>query len=254
MADISQIKTPDGTTYDIKDTTARSGLSGKQATLVSGTNIKTINNNSLLGSGNITISGGGSSSADEVSVDNSMFFDHAHWNTSLADATQVQEALEVVDTIMYDMEDEIQYLDIPTKGSIVDWIYPVGAIYISTSSTNPGTLFSGTTWVQIQDTFLLAAGSTYTAGATGGEATHTLTESELPSVTGTFNIRAVSSGINMITAASGHFTRADTGTTTTTTTNSTNRAASSVTYAFGDDQPHNNMPPYLAVYVWERTA
>jgi hypothetical protein len=37
----------------------QSALNAKQATLVSGTNIKTINNESLLGSGNITISGGG---------------------------------------------------------------------------------------------------------------------------------------------------------------------------------------------------
>jgi hypothetical protein len=37
----------------------QSALNAKQATLVSGTNIKTINGDSLLGSGNITISGGG---------------------------------------------------------------------------------------------------------------------------------------------------------------------------------------------------
>lgn len=48
MADISKIQLPDGNKYDVKDTT-------KQPLLVSGTNIKTINNNSLLGSGNISI-------------------------------------------------------------------------------------------------------------------------------------------------------------------------------------------------------
>jgi len=69
---------------------------------------------------------------------------------------------------------------------------------MSVNSTNPGTLFGGT-WQQIQDTFLLAAGSTYTAGGTGGNdkhthtyehthttpatttGSHTLTESEIPS-------------------------------------------------------------------------
>lgn len=65
MADISKIKTLDGTTYDIKDTTARNTASGKQDALVSGTNIKTINNQSLLGSGNITISGGGGVTPDD---------------------------------------------------------------------------------------------------------------------------------------------------------------------------------------------
>ena len=56
MTDISKIS--DGTnTYNIKDATARTELSGKQDTLVSGTNIKTINGNSLLGSGNIEVGG-----------------------------------------------------------------------------------------------------------------------------------------------------------------------------------------------------
>lgn len=61
-----------------------------------------------------------------------------------------------------------------TVNDIFDLIYPVGAIYISANSTNPGILFGGT-WEQIQDTFLLAAGSTYSGGSTGGSATHTHT-------------------------------------------------------------------------------
>lgn len=49
----------DGTnTYAIKDAEARDMLSNKQDTLISGTNIKTINNTSILGSGNIDIQGG----------------------------------------------------------------------------------------------------------------------------------------------------------------------------------------------------
>ena len=50
MADITKI-TLNGTDYNVKDPNA-------QETLVSGTNIKTINNQSILGSGNITIQGG----------------------------------------------------------------------------------------------------------------------------------------------------------------------------------------------------
>ena len=64
--------------------------------------------------------------------------------------------------------------------TVLDKVYPVGAIYMSVNSTNPKALFGGT-WVQIKDRFLLAAGTIYKAGATGGEATHTLTESEMPS-------------------------------------------------------------------------
>ena len=65
MVDISKIS--DGTnTYDIKDSEARSELSNKQDTLVSGTNIKTINGDSILGSGNITIESGTDVSSNKV--------------------------------------------------------------------------------------------------------------------------------------------------------------------------------------------
>lgn len=50
-------------------------------------------------------------------------------------------------------------------------IYPIGSLYLSTVATNPATLFGGT-WEQIQDKFMLAAGTTYPAGSTGGNATH----------------------------------------------------------------------------------
>ncbi len=55
---------------------------------------------------------------------------------------------------------------------MLDTIYPVGSIYMSVNNVSPSTLFGGT-WEAIQDRFLLAAGSTYTAGDTGGSATHT---------------------------------------------------------------------------------
>lgn len=49
----------------------------------------------------------------------------------------------------------------------IDKVYPVGSIYMNVSNVDPGTLFGGT-WVRIQDTFLLSAGSTYAGGSTGG--------------------------------------------------------------------------------------
>lgn len=58
--------------------------------------------------------------------------------------------------------------------------YPVGAYYISSSSTSPATLFGGT-WTQITNRFILAAGSSYSVGSTGGSATKTLTTDNLPS-------------------------------------------------------------------------
>ncbi len=120
--------------------------------------------------------------------------------------------------------------------------FPIGHIYYSTASTNPGTLFGGT-WTRIQDRFLLAAGSTYAAASTGGAATHTLTVAELPAHSHAQNVTAnVSAGpgirddYDADSAGSAAFPQGI----------STGNA--------GSGDPHNNMPPYLAVYVWERTA
>ena len=59
-------------------------------------------------------------------------------------------------------------------------LFPVGYIWLSTVNKNPSEYIGGT-WVQIKDKFLLCAGDTYAGGSTGGEASHTLTVSEMPS-------------------------------------------------------------------------
>lgn len=159
------------------------------------------------------------------------------------------------------------------KQDLIDLIYPIGAVYISVNNTNPGTLFGGT-WEQIQDRFLLCAGSSYAAGTTGGEATHTLTQAETPAHThtrGTMNITGAaftshSQGICYLNVAgcSGAFYG---------TTNVTNcgkvavngtfsgaaalgldasRSWTGATSSVGGNEAHNNMPPYLSVYVWKR--
>ena len=57
--------------------------------------------------------------------------------------------------------------------------YPVGAYYISSEPTSPATLFGGT-WVRVENRMILAAGSSYTAGSTGGSATKTLSVANMP--------------------------------------------------------------------------
>ena len=138
-------------------------------------------------------------------------------------------------------------------------IYPVGSIYMSVNSTSPATLFGGT-WVQIKDTFLLSAGDTYNAGNTGGEATHKLTTAELPNITGTVvgsaNI-AKNVADAQLFAANGVFsTKANNSVTTVVTgvTNPTSTYVNELDLNIGGGQVHNNMPPYLVVYVWKRTA
>lgn len=110
---------------------------------------------------------------------------------------------------------------------------------MSVNSTSPATLFGGT-WQRIQDTFLLAAGTTYSAGDTGGEATHTLTVDEIPSHTHPYNMRL---GASTGTYYGQPPYSAQQGSVGTQYTNAT-----------GGSEAHNNMPPYLAVYMWQRTA
>lgn len=151
------------------------GVVTKQDSLVSGTNIKTINGNSILGSGNL---------------------------------------------------------------DILNMVYPVGSIYMSVNSTSPATLFGGT-WEQIKDRFLLGAGDSYTAGSTGGEAMHTLTIGEMPphshegkTYSGNNWDKKQWTFKSIYNSAEGSIGSTNTG----------------------GGQPHNNMPPYLVVYVWKRTA
>lgn len=128
---------------------------------------------------------------------------------------------------------------------LLDLIHPVGSIYWSTNITSPETLFGGT-WEQIKDTFILAAGDSYSAGSTGGEANHTLTINELPShrhylkygnvYIGYLNSNAAQSNNNALYKY--NVSRGDA--------------------LYGEDvgggKAHNNMPPYLVAYCWKRTA
>lgn len=130
-----------------------------------------------------------------------------------------------------------------TLGSnyILDNVYPVGSIYLSVNSTNPKNLFGGT-WEQIQGKFLLGMDSSYPAGSTGGEATHKLTQGEMPKHN--HIIYAPNAGGPDKGAALGF---PEVG------SSNTWWAAACMTEQTGDNEAHNNMPPYLSVYIWKRT-
>jgi hypothetical protein len=185
------------------------GLQMFQEKLVSGTNIKTINNQSLLGSGNISVGGSGG-------------------------------------------------------GLSFDDVYPVGSIYMSVNSTNPQTLFGGT-WEQIEDKFLLASGTSYSNGATGGSAdavvvqhnhtqnahTHTGTDGRgfVTHIDGQSisekRVSVATSGSNyapIITSSDNWYSVSQVGNATPTINNT------------GESGTGKNMPPYLVVNVWKRTA
>ena len=140
---------------------------------------------------------------------------------------------------------------------LLDLIHPVGSIYWSTNITSPETLFGGT-WEQIKDTFILAAGDSYSAGSTGGEATHTLVTNEIPAHY--HNIREYGNTSNMYTNSKSISTS---GNIYVRTLSAAGGYLSSVsdtdTYRLrtadvGGGKAHNNMPPYLVAYCWKRTA
>lgn len=137
------------------------------------------------------------------------------------------------------------YITGAAPANLLESVYPVGAIYISTVATNPKTLFGFGTWEQIQDRFLLAAGSSYAAGATGGAATHTLTVNEMPAHTHVVSNYASSVGWSGNSPSKSYLNNTNDGYV------GTNNPASKST---GGGAAHNNMPPYLAVYIWKRTA
>lgn len=160
----------------------------------------------------------------------------------------------------------------------INTIYPVGSIYMSANDINPSTLFGGT-WERIQDRFLLAKGSTYTTlEGTGGSATVSLSASQMPRhnhstnshyhkasesneyyITSTANgasnkrVSVPSSGSNYADVQSSGTFHHRTG---------TDSQAPSTKYSGGTDtsesasngSAHENMPPYIVVNVWKRTA
>ena len=133
--------------------------------------------------------------------------------------------------------------------------YPVGSIYMSVNSTNPATLFGGT-WESIGGKFLLGANTTYSAGSIGGEATHTLTVDEIPSHnhnTNNWTMVVNARGLNMKTSIGATTVKED-STAIVPNIHATKNGDNNAVESAGGSKQHNNMPPYLVVYMWKRTA
>lgn len=165
-----------------------------------------------------------------------------------------------------------KYSDENYVNEIFQKLYPIGSIYLSTISTNPSSLFGFGTWERIQDKFLLAAGGSYTAGDTGGSATHQLTIDEMPSHThkpttktpgtDTHNVYAFtinrhysSSSVQRGTASRGSDLLVMAAAKAANDYGGNSDIDQSLeTAPTGGGAAHNNMPPYLVVYIWKRVS
>lgn len=132
-------------------------------------------------------------------------------------------------------------------------VYPIGSIYMSVNSADPGTLFGGT-WERIKDRFLLSAGDTYSAGNTGGSAKATLPSHKHTFGSGGYQMWGAKIGTgstepgNQISGDAKYYAAAKGKST------SNYKWLESVDSKGVSDVSQANMPPYLAVYVWKRIS
>lgn len=153
-----------------------------------------------------------------------------------------------------------------TLETVIDALYPVGAIFMSTVSTDPGTYLGGT-WERVKDKFLLAAGDTYAAGAEGGSAdavavSHTHTQAshnhgtgstdytKFPVAKSAANIYNDNADLMSGSGRSYPYANKESAWSSRTATASVTPKINSA----GVDGTGKNMPPYLTVYMWRRTA
>ena len=159
--------------------------------------------------------------------------------------------------------------------------FPIGAIYMSMVATSPTVLFGGQWQALNEGRVLIGAGSKYAAGAKGGEETHTLSSAELPSHSHGSSLYSSTDGnhdhgaawgeksserfvapFGIYSSSNNHFgfngnrggADKDNSYFNTSTAGSHYHDSDTNTSTVGSNASHNNMQPYLAVYMWQRVA
>jgi hypothetical protein len=144
--------------------------------------------------------------------------------------------------------------------TILDKFFPIGKLWISTDPTSPASIVGGM-WEQIKERFLLAAGSTFPAGTTGGNSTH---QHWYGFVLGGYFGNFVGEGSTHIGALGGgaHGNPVGMGDqiggATVLINNGSQTATNSANVVRYESRTtttaESSMPPYFAVYMWERVA
>lgn len=137
--------------------------------------------------------------------------------------------------------------------AVVERDHPVGSLYISENSTSPAELYCGT-WERIEGKFIMGASDTYPAGATGGEESVKLTRENIPVLSSRKGVAAVNTEGNVVHIPQWGWIYTATQVTNSDGYNSYTAQWPDVGTDDADMQNVNNMPPYIAVYIWRRVA
>lgn len=179
-----------------------------------------------------------------------MYFTETHWD-------------DLIDGLLVEHHQDGTHAN---TTSILQTVYPVGSIYMSTVATNPATLFGFGTWSAYAAGRVIVgkntSGTFQTAGATGGEETHTLSWGEMPVHYHGVNDPGhghslAQSGIGFGAGSSGQgYGRADQNSPASFWSSFTfNSSGTGVSIQnAGSGQAHNNLQPYIVTYIWQRTA
>lgn len=166
-------------------------------------------------------------------------------------------------SILNQLQDNIEnFVNNELKNKILE-IYPIGSIYMSTSSNNPSS-FLGGTWVAWGSGKVPVGVNTNdndfeSAELTGGEKQHKLSANELPKLSGSAVFRDINmSDHNLLFSVSGVFSSTYqewTGNhSSAQSVTASNPKFNQLNLNFGNDEPFNIMQPYITCYMWKRTA
>lgn len=158
--------------------------------------------------------------------------------TAQSDITDLQSDVDALPTV--------SEMNAAIAAALATRELPVGSLYMNkTNSANPNSILGYGTWVAVEDQMIMAVGPTYTAGTTGGSATH----SHPLSAAGQAQV-LISSGnaVGAFVAANFTSTRTNTG------GGSATAPATNATPLMGNTDAQTALPPYFTAYVWERTA